>query len=401
MDPMGFNMLPQAQYGLEFDPLLPWLYMGDFSTAVSMDAMSMSTMPMPMMSISPVDQLAPQTNAVPPPQKASSKGNQKAPKASQKQQRAPPVPLQKPEKPLTIRAVPSSQYYIPIGKPDYHFKHGIFPIIPSVMLPSNHSKSPFASTSNYSIYTPNVLSTLVLENIPRSSCKIAWIRDWCLSASGALPKQVILGPRRALVEFQRPGDAIQAWASRRLGVDEFGYRIPTDQGGDAQLMAFWYRPDTEQEEGLLELWKHSKKILPEFVSVTAVKNEKVAAKVITDALEKRKPKEKEEGELEDEDEDGDEDRYAAVFDIDITSLSKTWSVTDPKGDFKRVAEGLGFWNKLTNAVNCGVNEDYLLVWEQQEIARIDRARSIAHARLKKSMVCERKRKLEEEDEGGG
>ncbi|KAF5356765.1 hypothetical protein D9756_006722 [Leucocoprinus leucothites] len=411
MDPasMMSSMQMQSQYGMEFDPLLPWLYMsmGAFPPPMSMNPIPMPSMPM---QAAPTDQPLPHAN--PAPQKAASNTKSKAAKHKQKSETIQlPQRPSLPEKPFTIRAFirgsedwAQSVSYLPIGKPDLQFKHGIFPIIPSIMLPSSRSKLPSGPATDQSSYVPGILSTLVLENVPKQSCKISWVEKWCFGVTGTQPKQVLLGPRRALVEFREPGDAVKAWASRRLGTDGLGNRVSCGQAGEMQnMVAYWYRPDLEQEKGLLELWKHSKKMLPEITNVTVVKNENVVLRAVEAALdvirEKMEPKEREEGEV-DECENG-EGCVDRVMGININSLSQNWSAPDVKGEFRKLAERLGFRKKYENAASGGMNEDHLLVWEQQETARIDRARSIAYARHKRGEVIPRarKRKPEEDEEG--
>ncbi|KXN87775.1 hypothetical protein AN958_08159 [Leucoagaricus sp. SymC.cos] len=413
---MAQGMQP-PYYGMEFDPLLSWLYMpiGAFSTPMSMSSMSMPPMPM---SNAPMDQ--PQLHTTSGPPKPPSNTRQKASKASKKSQ-----PVQNPEKPFNIRILnrgdeASSQVYIPIGKPDFQFKHGVFPIIPSIMLPSTFSiaassSTPNVPTSDQNPYAPNLLSTLVLENVSKSSSKLSWIEDWCVAASGVLPKLVLLAPTRALVEFWEPEDAIAAWASRRVGLDEFGPRSGasgasgTGNGRGQCIFAYWYRPDLEQEKGLLELWKHSKRLLTDFVGVATVKDEGAVTRAIVQALDrtraKLQPKLMEEGESEEG--GGNEDEVMEVMGLDVSFFPDYGFSQDTKGEFRKLAGLLAFKEKLENALQNGLEADHLLVWEQREIAKIDRARSFVNAREKEKRrrrrsinASIRKRKSEGEAEEG-
>lgn len=395
------DMQIQAQHGVEFDPFLPWLYMLPGTLLTPMPIAPMFITPMSL-SVPSTDQLTTHPGPVLP--KTSSKPKSKAPKVNQK-----PTLSKLPhsqavlEKPFTIRALPrgtegwaQSVSYLPIGKPDLHFKHGIFPIIPSIMLPSGSSESASSSTMRQNSFKPDILSTLVLENLPKASCNVSWVKKWCLSASGVQPKHVLMAPRRALIEFQRSGDAISAWASRKSGVDKVSNHASQGENGDlSSMLAYWYRQDLEQERGLLELWRHSKKMLPEFIGVAVVKDGNVVLRAIEEALEvicaKLRSKEREVDEAED----------IIVFNgMDVDSVKQNWLAPDVKSEFRNLAEQMAFWQKYDMAGKDGMTEDQLLIWEQQEIARVDRVRSIAYAKQKGGNTPRmRKRTLEEDIEG--
>ncbi|KAJ3563236.1 hypothetical protein NP233_g9072 [Leucocoprinus birnbaumii] len=426
MDP-NFMMQIPPQYPMDFDPMFPWPFMpmGPFSTPMPMPMPPMSMPPTPMEQPPPLPN--PLSSTVPSSMKPKATKNKQKSGSVQPPQRQLPKRQLILEKPFTIRVFPrrteaweQSLAYLPIGKPDLHFKHGIFPIVPSIMLQPPKSASSSAMSTKPISYTPDIHSTIILENVPKELCKVAWVKKWCLSATSIPPKQILLAPRRALIEFREPGDAVKAWASRRLGIDQddLGQRVAFGAAGETLgTVAYWYRPDLGQEKGLLELWKHSKKMLPEVVSVMLVKNEAAvlaAVEAALDAIRERmapKPpkaiKEREEGEVEESDEDENMDEIK-IMGMDIDAFPQDWSALDVKGDFRKLAERLGFWVKYENAIKSGMSEDHLLVWEQQEAARIDRARSIVYAmqkakeekREKESVMRGMKRKLDEENEEG-
>ena len=392
------NMQIPAQHDLNFDPFLPWLCVlpGVFPTSI----------PMAPMCIAPMSLSVPSTNqpAVHPnpgSRKTSSKSESKVPKINQKPQSS-QLPPNQPvlEKPFTIRVFPrgteawaQSVSYLPIGKPDLHFKHGIFPIIPSIMLSSDFSKSASSSTMCQNSFKPDILSTLVLENVPQASCNVSWVKKWCLSASDIQPRHILVAPRRALIEFQNPDDAVKAWASRKSEVNKCAF----SQGGDLlSLLVYWYRPDLEQEKSLLELWHRSKKSLLEVIGTAVVKDKDFVLRAMEEALEavSTKLKSQERG-------DADKTEDTIIFNgVDVNDVKQNWSTSDVKGEFRSLAGRLAFWEKYDMARKDGMTEGQLLIWEQQETARVDRLRSIAYARQKGGNVLRtRKRMLEEKVEG--
>ena len=389
------NMQIPAQHGLNFDPFLPRLYVlsGVFPTPIPMAPMCITPM---SLSVPSTDQPAVHPN--PGSRKTSSEPESKVLKINQKPQSS-QLPPNQPvlEKPFTIR-VPSrgteawaqSMLYLPIGKPDLYFKHGIFPIIPSIMPSSDFSKSASSSTMCQNFFKPDILSTLVLENVPQASCNVSWVKEWCLSASDIQPRHILVAPRRALIEFQNPDDAVKAWASRRSEVSKRAF----SQGGD--LLAFWYRPDLEQEKNLLEFWRHSKKWLSEVIGMAVVKDRDFVLRAMEEALEavSAKLKSQERG-------DADKNEDIIIFNgVDVNDVKQNWSFPEAKVEFRSLAGRLAFWERYDMAQKDEMTEGQLLIWEQQEIARVDRLRSIAYARQKGGNVLRtRKRILEEKVEG--
>jgi len=384
------NMQTPAQHDLQFDPFLPWLYMlpGAFPTPIPMAPMCITPM---SLSVPSTDQPAVHPN--PGSCKTLSKPKLKAPKINLKPQTSQLLPNQPVlEKPFTIRVFPrgteawaQSVSYLPIGKPDLHFKHGIFPIIPSIMLSSDFSKSASSSTMCQNSFKPDILSTLVLENIPQASCNVSWVKKWCLSASDIQPRHILVAARRALIEFQNPDDAVKAWASRKSEVSNL-----------LSLLVYWYRPDLEQERSLLDLWRRSKKSLLEVISTAVVKDRNIVLRAIEEALEavSAKLKSQERG-------DADKDEDTIIFNgVDVNNVKQNWSAPDVKGEFRNLAGRLAFWEKYDMARKGGMTGGQLLIWEQQETARVDRVRSIAYARQKGGNVPQtRKRMLDEKVEG--
>jgi len=392
------NMQFPAQHDLKFDPLLPWLCMlpGALPTPIPMAPMCITPM---SLSVPSTDQFTVHPNPGLP--KTPLKPKLKAPKIIQKPQTS-QLPLNQSviPRPFTIRVLPPgteawarSMSYVPIGKPDLHFKHGIFPIIPSIMLSSDFSKSASSSTMCQNFFKPDILSTLVLENVPHTSCNVSWVEKWCLSALDIQPRHILVAPRRALIEFQNSDDAVKVWATRKSQVSK---RAFSENGDLLSLLAYWYRPDLEQERSLLELWRYSKEFLLDVISTAVVKDGNLVLRAIEEALEAVCAKLKsQKGGSADQGED------TIIFNgVDVDYVKHNWRTPDVKVEFRNLAERLAFREKYDMARKSGMTEDQLLIWEQQETARVDRVRSIAYARQTgRNVLRTRKRKLEEKVEG--
>lgn len=377
MNPMMQSM--QSPLGMDFDPLFPLMCM-----ALSGFPMSMPPMPMtPIPSMMDNDPPPPPLHTQPAPRKSSTSITTATSKLLPPKPQVPPPPpphthpptTTKPnhERPFTIRHIdrppptspPTTPVYIPIGKPDFNNKHGVFPILPSIMLSAQDQQ-----------YTPNLERTLVMENVPKHMCNATWLTSWSLSACGVVPAKILLGPRRALLEFREGEEAVEAWASRKLGVDEFGRKVEGREG-EWNVFVFWYCPDRGGEVKVLRQWRGARRLSGEVRSAVEVRIREL----------------EEEGEGVEEREEG-EGQVVVV---------------DKKVEFRELAERLGFRERLEEVRRTGMEEEEICRWEQREIARIERKRRLGEFSRKQGLkaVCKRKqveethkRKVKEEEREG-
>lgn len=209
-----------------------------------------------------------------------------------------------------------------------------------------------------------------MENIPANLCDEKWVSNWSRSACGVAPIRIIIGPRSALIEYPSSEVAIAAWASPKLGVDEFGRNKSSENNNNSRpkdftITLYWWRLDRGGEKKLLRMWRVWKKQ----VSVEMMK-------AVTHRLRQLEAGSNVDVELAELNGATGGGEYIEVG-VAATTAGGTpgviQSAQQAKDELIATAGQFDFEGRLEDLIKAGVPEDEICRWEQRVVARIERS----------------------------